>query len=214
MKIAIITSNISGIVSNFKVPRQSIEVDCFYYNENNLPMPLINLNNRLKHKYLKMQAHRFLPEYDCFIWMDANIRVNAMTFAEHFLNNIQEDDADACFYLHSTRKNVYEELFHINKEANNGNKYHLSIDNNESLMKESLFYKDSGMPDDAPLFNCSVFIRKNNEKANRCFDLWWNRYLEFCNFDQAMFAYAAAVTGLKIKTLKFEEVRTDKIFKK
>lgn len=212
MKIAIITSNLSGIASNFKVPRQNIEVDYFYYNEKNLPMPLVNLSNRLKHKYLKMQTHRFLPNYDLYIWLDSNVKVNSNNFAEHFVNKI--GDADACFYKHSIRKNVYEEIFHINNEANNGNKYFLSVDNNESLIKESLFYKESDVTEHDQLFNCAVFIRRNNTKANITFDIWWNRYIEFCNFDQAMFTYAAKATRLNIKSLEFEEVRTDKLFKR
>lgn len=212
MKVAVITANVGKFDEMKGIPRQSIEVDFLYYTETNLPFPLQNLDNRFKARYIKTQTHRFLPDYDAYIWLDASVRVNGMNFAESFVEQLAGHDA--AFYKHRERKNVYEEMEYIVNEMSKGNDYLVSRYANQQLMKETLFFSKNGLPEDYPLFNCYTFIRRNNERSNRCFDEWWRRCIEFSTFDQAMLSYTAWESNMDIHRLVYDELRTHKLFTK
>lgn len=209
-KIAIVTANIGNFDNAKGVCKQSVEFDYHYYDENNLPFPLPNLNNRLKSKYLKLQTHRFLPGYEMYIWLDASIKVNGGNFAETFVDQIK--DHDAALYGHVERNNVYEEIEYIDTEIRKGNPYLVTRYASQQLVKEALFYAKNKLPFDYPLYNCYTFARMNNEKTNKCFDEWWKRCIEFSNFDQAMFSYVAWEADLKINKIQYDELRTHKLF--
>ncbi len=209
-KIAILSANIGSIDKIKGIPKQSIEVDFFYYTEDNLPFPLPNLNNRLKSKYIKTQTHRFLPDYDIYIWVDGSVKIHGGNFAENYVDQLK--DNDIALYLHKERKNVYEEIEYIEYQMKKGNDYLLSRYGNQQLVKEALFYSKNGLPETYPLFNCYTFIRKNDDRVNHCFDEWWKRCIEFSNFDQAMFSYVAWESNMKINKLILDDSRTYKLF--
>lgn len=211
LKIAVMTANIGGIDPTFGIPKQNIEVDYFCYYENNLPFPLPNLNNRLKSKYVKTQAHRFLPGYDAYIWIDGRVKVNGNNFAEEFIRQLE--NYHLVVYKHRERKNVYEEIEYIINQMNRGNKYLLERYGNQELVKEVLFYKEMGMPNDYPLFTGGFFARWNSDIINNCFDEWWRRILEFSLFDQTMFSFVTWQHNLKVNFLEWDEIRTPKLFK-
>ncbi len=210
MKIAVLTANIGKIDSIKGIPKQSLDCDFFYYTEDNLPYPLPNLNNRLRSKYLKTQTHRFLPDYDIYIWIDGSIRVHGGNFVENYMEHLKNHDI--AIYLHNERKNVYEEMEYIDLQLKKGNDYLLSRYGDQQMVKEALFYAKNQLPEDYPLFNCFTFVRCNSKKANQCFDEWWKRCIEFSNFDQAMFSYVTWESKIKINKLRIDPDRTYKLF--
>ena len=209
-KIAIITANIGGVDPILGIPKQSVEADYFYYDETNLPFPLTNLSNRLKARYLKSQTHRFLPDYDMYIWLDGRVKVEGNNFAQSFLEQIE--GRDLAIYKHFERDNVYQEMDYINNEMLKGSQYLLTRYANQQVMKEALFYKEKGLPNDFPLFMGGFFARRNNKKTNDCFDEWWRRIVEFSYSDQTMLSHVVWESGLDINIIIRDELRTHKLF--
>lgn len=198
-KVAIITANIGGIDGIYKMPQQTSKYDYFYYDENNLPFPLPNLENRLKSKYLKIQTHHFLPQYDMYIWIDGSIEILSENFVGFLKDSLSNHDITIC--KHPVRDNVYDELDCIIDAIKKGDNYLSSRYADQQLEKEVEFFKSQNFPKSFPLFACYAFARKNNHKVNKCFDEWWRKCTEFSNFDQAMFSYAARKSVLSINAL-------------
>lgn len=212
MKIAVITANIGGIDPIFGMPKQecdNVEYKYFYYNESNLPFPLTNLNDRYKSRYLKIQTHRFLPDFNAYIWLDGRFKITSNKFIDHFVENLKEHDI--VLYKHRERKNVFEELNFIVEEMNKGSKYLLERYANQQLIKEAVFYKASNI-ENMPLVANGIFIRLNNIKVNSCFDEWWRRCIEFSNSDQTMLSVVLSQYNLNANYLEFDEIRTPKLF--
>ena len=200
MKTAIVTCNIGGIDDGHEIPNTP---DFYYYTEKNLPFPLPHLNNRLKGKYLKIMTHRFLPQYDNYIWLDGVVKPTK-ELIEYFQSKLQ--DKDIAIAKHPYRNNVFEELLYIQKKMNLGREYLLKRYKDEPFGLEAKFYKKEKLPDDFPLYHCRLFIRRNEERVNRTFDEWWNKVIEFSNFDQSQFSYIAWKYGLRIKQLDYKEL--------
>ncbi len=210
MKIAVITANIGGVDSILGMPKQNMDCDYFYYDENNLPFSLVNIPNRLKARYLKSQTHRFLPQYDLFIWIDGRVKIEGNNFVQTFFEQVQ--DHNLAIYKHRERKSVYEELIYINEQMKKGSQYLLSRYANQPIVQEALLYKENGLPNDFPLFTGGFFARWNDKITNDCFDEWWRRIIEFSYSDQTMLSFVAWQHKLNINAIEWDEVRTHKLF--
>lgn len=198
-KVAIMTCNIGGIDQIHAPAQQTLPFEFFYYSENNLPFPLPALNNRLKGKYFKTQAHKFL-DHDIFIWIDGSVEILSENFVELISDELSGNEI--IIQRHAHRNNVYQELNYISNKMNEGNGYLLKRYAGQPFKLEAEFYSRKGMPKDFPLFQCSFFARENNKRMNSIFDQWWDMILRYSNFDQSQFSYVAWRNSLKIKSLE------------
>lgn len=218
MKVAIITANIGQFDTIRGIPKQSMEADFYCYDETNLPFPLANLNNRMKARYLKCNAHRFLPGYDAYIWIDGRIEVTGNSFVETIMEQLV--DHDLVVYKHYERENIDQELDFILSHIRKGTPYIFSRYGNQQIEKEKALYKSEGIINDSdkplalhlPLVIGGVFARLNSEKVNAAFDEWWNRIVEFSCSDQTMLSYIIWKQNLKANYLTYDLDRTSKLF--
>lgn len=198
MKIALMTANIGGIDDVYPPAKQTQPYELFYYTENTLPFQLPNLDNRMKGKYFKTQAHKFL-DHELFIWIDGSIEITDGHFITWILEHLQ--DHDIVISKHDERLNVYDELNHIINKMKIGSPYLLKRYFKQPFKAELDFYKSQKLPKDFPLYKCNFFARWNNNFINEVFDIWWDITLRYTNFDQAAFSYAAWKTNCKIKDI-------------
>lgn len=211
MRIAIITANIGDIdninqfddkssLINNQILREDITVDFHVFTEKNLPFPLPNLDNRLKSKYIKIQTHKFLKDYDYFIWLDGRIEV----ISEHFVTEMLKiiGKKNIAISKHDQRENIIEELEYILDRIKKENKYLYLRYANQCFEQELEFYKkQKEQIQNTPLYHCAYFIRKTDKKTNDVFDQWWEKCIQFSNFDQAMFSYVCYTNNIKIRTI-------------
>lgn len=181
MNIAIICANINSIDAVQGIPRQNTPYTYHYYTENNLPFPLPNLNARMRSKYIKIMMHRFLPEYDAYIWVDGKVEVLSNNFVELMTKNLPGNDV--CIFRHQERNNPIEEIEFIEKGMKEGSRYLLSRYGNQSIERE----KDMDTIN-MPLYETTLFSRVNNRPTNKRFEEWWHKTIEYSCFDQAMFS--------------------------
>lgn len=198
MRVAIVSANIGGIDNIKDIPTQSVSYDYFMFTERNLPFPLKNLNNRLKGKYIKTKTHKFLKDYDIFIWIDGSIQITNANFVEDIVKNLESNDI--AMTLHPERNTPFQEILYIQERIKANDEYLKERYENEPWDKEMDFYMTEALPVDAKLYACGVFARYNNEKVNKAFDDWWDGCIEFSNFDQSYFSYVAWRHDLLVNT--------------
>lgn len=202
-KISLISANIGGIDSIYPPAKQSQEFELCYYTEATLPFPLPNLDQRMKGKYLKTQTHRFL-DADIFIWVDGSIDIISPDFIKTCVDGLFEKDI--VMEKHRQRENVYEELEYIIDKMKLGDRYLLKRYARQPLYLEYEFYRQNKLPKTYPLYQCSFFARRNNERMNKIFNEWWDLILRYSNFDQTQMSFVlwknnAAVNVIDTKDL-------------
>ena len=204
MKVALLTSNI-GSIDEIRPPiKQTEDYELFYFTENTLPFPLPNLDNRMKGKYFKTQAHKFL-DHNIFIWIDGSVEVIDTEFISTC--KLQLIDCDVITSMHAERATPYLELNYIIDEMKRGSPYLLKRYAKQPFYREYKYYKELGLPRSYPLFNCYFFARHNNKRVNKMFDVWWDTVLRFSNLDQTAFSFAAWYEQAAVNV-----VETDKLF--
>lgn len=204
IRIALLSANIGSFDPVFPIKTQGYACDVHYYTEKNLPYPLPNLNDRLKSKYIKIKTHRFLPNYDAYVWIDGSVEIVSHKFVERMI--VALEDSDIVIAMHPERANVYEEIDYILSNIEAGKEYLIKRYAGEPFPEELVFYKNDHSVEPNPLYATRFFARWNNKRLNRCFDDWWDGCLEFTNFDQTMFSYVSAKHGLKIMELEYKNV--------
>lgn len=195
---------LSANIGNFDKPivpwTVGAQIRC--YTEANLPHPLPNLNNRLKGKYIKIMAHRFL-DAQRYIWIDGSVQPLNDLFQREMYGMLRESGADVVIAKHPERKGVYEELDYIAAGMKDGKQYLIDRYANEPLNAEFQFYEKQGLPYDFPLYVCRMFARQCTPKVNEAFNDWWLGCLEYSNFDQTYFSYVVWKHKLKIATFDY-----------
>jgi len=210
MKIALLTANIGGIdrvvppvpqvsggtecgdaMASTQACHDASEMRCDYYcfTEKNLPYPLPHLSGRLQARYIKILTHRFLPDYDAYVWMDGRVAITHERFVADMVDKLGA--GEVVMVKHHQRCNVYEEIDFIIQRINDGDEYLVKRYEHEPFDEERRFYVLEGLPKEVPLYSSAVFARRNEPRLNSVFDDWWLRSLEFSLFDQAMFSFVA-----------------------
>lgn len=207
-RVAVITANIGGIDRAHQFPKQSIHCDFLSYNDHNLPFPLASLDNRMKAKYFKIQAHKFL-DYDYFIWIDSSFRIKSPDFVAMMLDEVE--GYDMVVTKHPDRNCIYDESDFIHSLIKSGNLYLKSRYQNCKIDKQAAHYKSLGFPAQAGLYACGFFIRPNNERMNTLFDKWWDACMQWSSFDQIAFRYLSE--GYKIFPITFDQYLDNEYYK-
>lgn len=188
MKIAVITAIFGGKDTPKPFPAQSVECDYYCFTEANSPVPLPNLPDRLKAKYFKLQAHRVLPGYDAYVWIDGNIEVKSADFVK-----VMTEGLDGIrIQRHHERETIKEEIDFILASEN---EYLTTRYGAQPLKEEYEYYLSQEMPEDAPLYSCNVFAAKlwhtylGDWIGERFLNKWWRLCLEWSWFDQSAFSF-------------------------
>lgn len=204
MKIALVTANIGGIDEDIVIPEQDIPVDFYRFTEKNLPVPLPNLNNRLKSKYVKTQLHRILPEYDAYVWIDGRIEVSSSMFISIMIDLL--GNYNQVNVRHPEEISVYQELDRIVAWINEGKKYICDRYQGQRIEEEALFLEKERFPRNGTLFMGGVFARLNSPIVNSFHDEWWLKCIEFSSFDQAMLSYMIWKHPIKVNEVNYKDI--------
>lgn len=197
MKIALISANIGGFDRVHVHKKQNVEYEYLYFDK----CELDHLSNRMQAKYGKMQAHKFV-DADVFIWIDGSFQIIEDDFIEFLM--IQLVYNEIAMPLHPKRPNAYEEMNFLISCLDENEKYVSDRYKGIKFEQELDFYMANYFPVNYPLYACGVFARLNNEKVNKFFDAWWQRCLEFSEFDQGLFSFEAWRHGIKINSFPFD----------
>lgn len=185
MKIAVITAIFGQMESPKPFAEQSVPCDRYVFTEQNTPVPLPNLPPRLQAKYFKLQAHRVLPGYGAYVWIDGNIEVKSPDFVKVMTEGL---NGEIRIQKHHERQTIGEEIEFI---ADSDNPYVTTRYGAQPLEAEYGYYLTQGMPSNAPLYSCNLFAWEGCGAAEDFFNEWWSLVLEWSWFDQSAFSYLA-----------------------
>lgn len=151
-------------------------------------------------KMYKILPHRFFPEYEISIWIDAS----AINIHGQFHNLISEFMRNYNFLIckHPTRKCVYEEAIACLRTKR---------DKIERITKQINRYKDECYPSKNGLYSCGFLVRKHNE-IKEFSEAWWEEIINNCRRDQISFPYMYNKYKELIKLKVFEHIEHQKFF--
>lgn len=206
MTTALISANIGQFDTTKLVQKQS--VDCDLYQFETLPVPMPNMNNRLRGKFIKLQSHRIdvLAKYDNHIWIDGSVQIKSEKFVEMMLMQLHRNGEHMVIGKHNLRSCIYEEIDFVSREMNDGNQYLLKRYSQEPLLDWRVYADQQGHPANWGLWSCGIFARRTSELVNHAFDDWFSRCIQFANFDQISFPFIVRNWNLKINTIEWNTI--------
>lgn len=142
-------------------------------------------------KRYKILPHLFFPDHAITIWVDGNVWLNNSP------NSIVQEllgDADMALFRHPYRKTVWQEFATLTHDPRFAIPYL-----RQQLAAQESTYKAAGLSKDAPLYECSILIRRNNERVNRTMDAWWAQICRWQWRDQVSFPFALWSNGTAMK---------------
>lgn len=195
-KIAIIMINIGNYeyYREFNDLKNREKVDWFYFTDNkelesnfwNI-INITNLSelkyydNRLKVKFIKIQTHKILPNYEYYFYIDAAFPINNKNFINDLLELVNED---LVFYIHNSNKKTRN----IKGEVDRCKK--LKSVNKEKLNLQLKTYLDDNYPDiKGKLFCGGIFLRRNTIEINNMMELWFQHNEIYTTRDQISLPY-------------------------
>lgn len=126
----------------------------------------------------KLLPHRYFPEYEWSLWVDANTRIRADL--EHFI--IQHlAEARMSAFKHPDRKCVYVEADACLDQGK---------DDPTNIWNQIRRYKREGMPKDYGMAECNILLRHHNDPSVVEFmEAWWDEVKNGSRRDQLSFPY-------------------------
>lgn len=131
-----------------------------------------------KDREFKILPHRFFPEYDTSIWVDASCWL--LGDLNEYMQ-IYQRYADVLFFPHFERECIYDEaaaclMFRKGKK--------------EDIIRQVCHYAEAGYPADNGLVQGGVIVRNHNlEKMKTMMEFWWNELCTYSHRDQLSAPY-------------------------
>ena len=153
-------------------------------------------SNVKQQRYIKINAHVMLPEYDISIWVDGNIiiRGSVMEYMRKFSNFT--DFKKVCIQKHPKRKCVYDEARTV---------INMGKDTKEIVEPQINNYRRDHYPEKNGMVQTGIMIRQHNEPRCKNFmNQWWNEVSLYSHRDQLSFNYVAWRTGSKYTEIDYD----------
>jgi len=145
-------------------------------------------------KMYKILPHKFFPEYDISIWIDASAKDIKSNFQNLliYLNN-----HNMILPKHPSRTCLFSEAEVCIRQKK---------DNETKILNQIQRYKNLEFPEDSGLYACGFMIRKHNEIIEFS-EAWWNEILNNSKRDQISFPFILNQFKklLKIHTFRFKD---------
>lgn len=146
-----------------------------------LPKETDELSQVKKQRYVKINAHKLLSEYEISIWVDGSVTINGDLngFVSKFLNS------DCSIYVptHPIRDCIYTEANTV---------VAMKKDTSSNVSPQIERYKKEGFPKNYGLLQSNIMLRKhNNEDCIRFMEQWFEEVKNGSHRDQLSFNYVA-----------------------
>ena len=192
MNKTVVYTCISGQYDILKDPlfiSKDVDYVCFtdqpFYSEvwqiKPIPEELNDLSQVKKQRCIKINPHKFLPEYDTSVWVDGNI--TPIGDMNDLISKLKWNKSSITIPRHPIRRCTYDE----------GNAcIQLGKESREVVINQLNKYKQEGLPINVGMVQSGIIIRKHNDK--NCILLmnkWWEELEANSCRDQLSFNYAA-----------------------
>ena len=151
---------------------------------------LDHLDNKDKNRYIKMNPHKFLKDFDISIYIDSNIRI--INELASIFSRVKKNSDSIFMYEHPFRTCTYKELQIAVSEG---------LTAFSKAKKQYKRYKGLNFPENFGLFEANIIIRKHDRTSQKLMDFWWNEYKNSTKRDQTSLMFASHQTGININSL-------------
>ena len=161
---------------------------CFTDNQNmtsdvweirSLPKETDGLSQVKKQRYVKINPHKCLSEYDLSIWVDGNIELNGDL--NKFLDNTLKDDCAIYIPKHPQRDCIYNEAEAV---------LSMKKDTIGNVIPQIDEYEKEGFPRNYGLVQSNIIVRKHNDKnCIKLMECWFDELKNKSHRDQLSFNY-------------------------
>ncbi|MCR5002752.1 MAG: hypothetical protein K5984_00110, partial [Bacteroidales bacterium] len=119
-------------------------------------------------RYVKLQPHKVLRDYDYSVWMDANITITGRAFYDIIDQRIGEGVLIAQV-PHFERNCIYQEIPVVYSYERIGFR---------EAYRQKCFLRQEGFPYNYGLMENNLILRAHNdEQVRQVSDLWWKEFL-------------------------------------
>ena len=144
-----------------------------------LPKEVEGLSQVKKQRFIKINPHLFLPEYELSVWVDGNVTLKGN------LNELTEktlvDDCSIYVPKHPSRDCIYSEAKAV---------ISMRKDKEENVNPQIYRYEKEGFPSKYGLLQSNIVIRKhNNEDCKKIMETWSDEVINGSHRDQLSFNY-------------------------
>lgn len=144
-----------------------------------LPAETEGLSQIKKQRYVKINAHKVLPEYELSIWVDGNVDI--LGDLNQFIEGVKKDGVSIYVPQHPVRKCIYDEAKIVIASRK---------DSKDVVNKQIERYKSDGFPADYGLLQSNIMLRMHNsEDCIRFMDAWFDELRDGSRRDQLSFNY-------------------------
>lgn len=202
MRIAILSANLGDFDKVVEPVEQelpegieSITYHC--YTDEDFP-PITGLTPRLQYRIPKYFGWQMFPGYDYYIWLDGGCSFLRSDSVKWYLSQL--DKADMALFKHPSRRNIRQEVEHIEEHLQLGKPY-ITPRYKNGLHKEQLavIQADKTYKDDK-LFASTTFIYQNNARVQAMMHDWWFYQSRYFTCDQVVLPWLFDGWGIKYKT--------------
>jgi len=135
---------------------------------------------RMVAKIYKILIHKYC-DYEYTVWIDGSLSIigSIVELVNNFLGN-----SDMALFKHRIRNCIYEE-----HKASFQNKLHAKGEPDIVRIKQIEKYRSENLPPNLGLYECTIILRRNNEKIKRFNEMWWSEVSIASSSDQVPFMY-------------------------
>ena len=146
-----------------------------------LPNETEGLSTVKKQRYVKINPHKHLKEYDFSIWVDGNVEINGSL--NEFVKEYMTDDCSVYVPKHPSRNCIYAEARVVLR---------MRKDKFENIDPQIKRYEKDGFPKNNGLLQSNILLRKHNKKdCIKLMEAWFNELKDGSHRDQLSFNYAS-----------------------
>ena len=144
-----------------------------------IPKELDGLSEVKKQRCIKINAHKYLPEYDFSIWVDGSVKLKKDV--NEFVN---KNCKDAVVFIptHPQRQCIYDEMNACIR---------MKKDTEANIKPQREKYLKENFPKHYGLVQSNIMMRcHNNPDCIRLMETWWQEVKNYSHRDQLSFDYA------------------------
>lgn len=167
------------IVGNYDFPIepifQSTNIDYFIFSDNKvestiwkrkeIPENLINMDNTLLNRYIKMHPFEFFSDYDFAVYVDGNVKIVGDVSE---MINLLNPQIGLGLHKHARRDSIYNEakVLNIYKKGNKN-----------QINEQVSFYRKNKFPHKYGMLEATIIISEiSNETAKQIMLEWWEEF--------------------------------------
>ena len=161
--------------------------------------PITGLSPRLQYRIPKTHGWQMKPGFTHYIWLDGSVTFKRDDCIQYYLDQL--GDADMAFFKHPTRRNVRQEVAHVQEHLDLGKPY-ITSRYKGGLHKEQL---EEMLADptfkDRKLWASTGFIYRNTPKVQEMLKEWLYTSVRYFTCDQIALPYLIHKHKLKVNTM-------------